>query len=127
MLLLSFVWFLVIITELVNGITPGLLSLGTVLWAVFQEDRTNIERGVSDLKEALKGDDTERINKAKEALVKASHKLAEEIYKAEAAKAKASGGNGDQAKAEAKEEKGGENVVDAEVVEETEKKEGVGI
>ena len=35
MLLLSFVWFLVIITELVNGITPGLLSLGTVLWAVF--------------------------------------------------------------------------------------------
>ena len=35
MLLLSFVWFLVIITELVNGITPGLLSLGTVLWALF--------------------------------------------------------------------------------------------
>ena len=35
MLLLSFVWFLVIITELVNGITPLLLSLGTVLWAMF--------------------------------------------------------------------------------------------
>jgi voltage-gated potassium channel len=35
MLLLSFVWFLVIITELVNGITPSLLSLGTVLWALF--------------------------------------------------------------------------------------------
>ena len=35
MLLLSFVWFLVIITELVKGITPGLLSLGTVLWALF--------------------------------------------------------------------------------------------
>jgi voltage-gated potassium channel len=35
MLFLSFVWFLVIITELVNGITPGLLSLGTVLWVVF--------------------------------------------------------------------------------------------
>ena len=89
---------------------------------VSQEDRTNIERGVSDLKEALKGDDTERINKAKEALMKASHKLAEEIYKAEAAKAKASGGNGDKEPKPAGEAKGGDNVVDAEVVEETEKK-----
>ena len=35
MLILSFVWFLVIITELVNGMTPLLLSLGTVLWAMF--------------------------------------------------------------------------------------------
>jgi voltage-gated potassium channel len=35
MLLLSFVWFLVIITELVNGMSPVLLGLGTVLWALF--------------------------------------------------------------------------------------------
>ena len=35
MLFLSFVWFLVIITELVNGMSPLLLSLGTVLWALF--------------------------------------------------------------------------------------------
>ncbi len=35
MLLLSFVWFLVIITELVNGTSLLLLSLGTVLWALF--------------------------------------------------------------------------------------------
>ena len=35
MLLLSFVWFLVIIIELVNGTSPLLLSLGTVLWALF--------------------------------------------------------------------------------------------
>jgi voltage-gated potassium channel len=35
MLLLSFVWFLVIITELVNGTSPLLLSLGTVLWVLF--------------------------------------------------------------------------------------------
>jgi molecular chaperone DnaK len=91
---------------------------------VSQEDRTNIERGISDLKDALKGDDTERINKAKEALVKASHKLAEEIYKAEAAKAQASGGNGDKAKAgaDAKEGQGGDNVVDAEVVDDAGKK-----
>jgi voltage-gated potassium channel len=35
MLLLSFVWFLVILTELVNGTNPLLLSLGTVLWTLF--------------------------------------------------------------------------------------------
>ncbi len=35
MLLLSFIWFLVIITELVNGTSPLLLSLGTVLWTLF--------------------------------------------------------------------------------------------
>jgi len=87
---------------------------------VSQEERTNIERGVSDLKEALKGDDIERINKAKEALLTASHKLAEEIYKAEAAKAKPDG-NGDQGKDKAQAgagDKGGDHVVDAEVVDE---------
>jgi voltage-gated potassium channel len=35
MLLLSFAWFLVIITELANGTSPWLLSLGTVLWVLF--------------------------------------------------------------------------------------------
>lgn len=35
MLFLSFVWFLVIITELVNGMSPVLESLGTVLWTIF--------------------------------------------------------------------------------------------
>jgi len=35
MLLLSFVWFLVIITELVYATSPLLLSLGTVLWVLF--------------------------------------------------------------------------------------------
>jgi voltage-gated potassium channel len=35
MLLLSFVWFLVIIIELVNGTGPLLLSLGTALWSLF--------------------------------------------------------------------------------------------
>ena len=35
MLFLSFVWFLIVITELVNGMSPVLESLGTVLWALF--------------------------------------------------------------------------------------------
>jgi len=86
---------------------------------VSQEERTDIERGISDLKEALKGDDTERINQAKEALLKASHKLAEEIYKAEADKAKASGGNGDKTKGQGG--KGDDRVVDAEVVDDDKK------
>ena len=85
---------------------------------VSQEERGSIERAASDLKEAMKGDDSDRINKAKEELVKASHKLAEEIYKTEAAKATATGGNGEQPpKGKAQGEQGGDNVVDAEVVE----------
>jgi voltage-gated potassium channel len=35
MLLLSFVWLLVIITELVNGMSPLLLTTGTILWVLF--------------------------------------------------------------------------------------------
>ena len=35
MLFLGFVWFLVILTELVNGMSPLLQSLGTSLWALF--------------------------------------------------------------------------------------------
>ena len=35
MLFLSFVWFLVIVVELVNGMSPLLLSFGAVLWALF--------------------------------------------------------------------------------------------
>ena len=35
MLFLSFVWFVVIVTELVNGISPLLLIFGTILWALF--------------------------------------------------------------------------------------------
>ncbi len=35
MLLLGFLWFLVIVTERVNGAGPLLKGLGTVLWASF--------------------------------------------------------------------------------------------
>ncbi|MBI3551776.1 MAG: molecular chaperone DnaK [Elusimicrobia bacterium] len=79
---------------------------------VSQDERGAIDRGISDLKEALKGEDTDRVNKAKEALLKASHKLAEEIYKSEGAKGQPENG----ASAGPKED-GKENVVDAEVVE----------
>ena len=79
---------------------------------VSQEERTNIDRAISDLKEALKGDDIERIGKAKEELLKSSHKLAEEIYKTEQAKAQPAGA----AAGKPGKKDGGDGVVDAEVV-----------
>jgi molecular chaperone DnaK len=89
---------------------------------VSQEERGNIERAVSELKDALKGEDVERMNKAKEALVLASQKLGEAIYKEAAAKAQAEAappsGNGGK---EGKGKKGEGEVVDAEVVDEEKK------
>lgn len=55
---------------------------------VSQDDRLNIERKLTDLKEALKGADVEKIKKSMEDLGQASHKLAEEVYKAAQEKAK---------------------------------------
>ena len=49
---------------------------------VTQDERLNIERKISDLKEAIKNNNIEKIKKEMEELSKASHKLAEEIYKA---------------------------------------------
>jgi molecular chaperone DnaK len=44
--------------------------------------RGNIERALSELRDALKGDDGDVIKKKMELLTQASHKLAEEMYKA---------------------------------------------
>ncbi|MFA6030166.1 MAG: molecular chaperone DnaK [Elusimicrobiota bacterium] len=94
---------------------------------VSQEERGSIERGVSELKEALKGEDVERITKAKDALVAASQKLGEAIYKEAGEKAKAenakSGGSTGSADAKGKDDGG---VVDAEVVDEDKDKEKQG-
>jgi len=48
---------------------------------ISDSDKKNIEEKASALKEALKGSDIEKIKKSMEELTKASHKLAEEIYK----------------------------------------------
>ena len=80
---------------------------------VSEDDRKAIEAAVEDLKEALKGEDTEKITAASEALSQASHKLAEAIY----SKAQSSGGaSGSDGQADA--EGGDDDVVDAEIVEE---------
>ncbi|MBU1061224.1 MAG: molecular chaperone DnaK [Candidatus Omnitrophica bacterium] len=53
---------------------------------ITQDERLNIERKLTDLKEALKGSDIEKIKKYLEEVSKASHKLAEEVYKQAQAK-----------------------------------------
>ncbi len=50
-------------------------------------DRQEIEKALGELKEALKGDDVERIKREQENLTKASHKLAEVMYREAQAKA----------------------------------------
>ena len=45
------------------------------------EDKQAIEAAMTDAREALKGDDLDRIKRAQEALTKASHKLAEVMYR----------------------------------------------
>jgi molecular chaperone DnaK len=94
---------------------------------VSQDDRLNIERKLTDLKEALKGTDADKIKKSMEELGTASHKLAEEVYKASQAKQqgpKGQPGSGDAAAAgpgpsdagsgEEPKKTGGEDVIDAE-------------
>jgi len=54
---------------------------------VSQEERQTIEAKLNDLKDAVKSKDAERIKKSTEELSKASHKLAEEVYKDAQAKA----------------------------------------
>ncbi|MDP8259716.1 MAG: molecular chaperone DnaK [Candidatus Gygaella obscura] len=53
---------------------------------VSQEERGNIEVKLNDLKAAIKDKHIDRMKKGMEELTKASHKLAEEIYKQSAAK-----------------------------------------
>ncbi len=86
--------------------------------------KEKIESAVKKAKEELKSDDADKINKAGEELGQASHKLAEELYK------KASQQSAAQGAAQQEEQKsdkkpasptGGDNVVDAEVVDEEKK------
>ena len=84
------------------------------------EDRGNIESAISNLREALKGDDAVAIGKAIENLEKSSHKMAEEMYKQAGAGAQQVAApppeqpKGDQDDQGPKEDEGGDDVIDAE-------------
>ena len=92
---------------------------------VSAQDKQNIEAKIADLKETLKGDNTEDIKKKMEELTKVSHKLAEEVYKAQSAQQQAQPGAGTQnPQQEPPQEKAKpkEDVVDAEYKVEDENK-----
>ncbi len=91
-------------------------------------EKENIEKKVAQLKEDLKGTDIEKIKKSTEELTQASHKLAEAVYKAQAAQQQGTQTAGTQAQQgaqqgeAAKDDKKKEDVVDAEYKVEDENK-----
>jgi len=93
---------------------------------VSQAERADIEARLNDLKGAVKDKNIDRIKKSSEDLTKASHKLAEEIYKQAAAKqqqGQAQGAKAQEQPEEPKEEKKkDEDIIDAEYKEEDDKK-----
>jgi molecular chaperone DnaK len=86
------------------------------------DERLALDRALSDAKEALKSGSVDTLRKAKEALMSASHKLAETIYKEAASKAQGAGTAGKgktDGGASSGDGKGGpDEAVDAEVVDE---------
>ena len=86
-------------------------------------DKKNIEDKIGELKEVLKGKDNDKIKQAAEELTKASHKLAEEIYKktAQGQQQQKQGGGpgadytkeGSEGQGEAEGPKKGEDIIDA--------------
>jgi molecular chaperone DnaK len=57
-------------------------------------DKTAIEEAIKEVREALKADDTDRIQRASEALTKASHRMAEVLYREAQAKQQGGGPTG---------------------------------
>ena len=102
--------------QLVYSTEKSLKELGD---KVSQSDRLAIEQALGDLKEAIKSEETGKIKQRSEALMQASHHLAEEVYKK--AQSSAGPGAGDAGQEGGKEEparkSGGgteDKVVDAE-------------
>lgn len=81
-----------------------------------EAEKKAIEEALSEAREALKGDDIERITRAQDALTRASHKLAEIMYREAQAKAQAGSAQGTPGKT------GEGEVVDAEFEDLGEKK-----
>ena len=87
-------------------------------------ERGDVENAVADAKKALEGGDKSAMDKAREQLTSASHKLAEQMYKA----AQPSGGAGPSAQAgpqpsgDGQGQKKDEGVIDAEYVDVEDKK-----
>ena len=106
---------------LIYSTEKSLKELGDKISA---SDKENIQKKADELKEALKGKDSSRIKAGIEELTKASHKLAEEVYKQTAANKQgaeqgpAQEQNTDERRSKAdketKDNKKGDDVIDAE-------------
>ena len=85
---------------------------------VSADERQRVEEALKELREALNTEDSERINRATDAVQQASYKLAEEMYKATAGAPTggpgASGTPDGEAKGDGEAKRDGEDVVDAE-------------
>ncbi|RPG19061.1 MAG: molecular chaperone DnaK [Pelagibacteraceae bacterium TMED124] len=84
---------------------------------ITETERKAIETGISDLRNALKGTDTEEVKKKTQSLIQASMKLGEAVYKSQQKTDGPASGKKDN-----KDNKQKDNVVDAEVVDEKEDK-----
>jgi molecular chaperone DnaK len=86
-------------------------------------DKADVESALAEAKKTLEGTPSaSELNAAREKLTSASHKLAEAMYKANAAGAAAAPSDGPQAAASTTEEKKDEGVIDAEYVDVEDKK-----
>ncbi|MCK5307275.1 MAG: Hsp70 family protein, partial [Zetaproteobacteria bacterium] len=92
--------------------------------AVDEETRKAIEDALEALKKALEGDDADAIKKAEENLAEKSQKLGEAIYQKMQAESEAGGTDtsADSSTETSSSSKAGDDVVDAEVVDEGDKK-----
>src|SRR5262249_29552834 len=88
---------------------------------VSADDKQAIETALGELREALKGDDLDRIKRAQETLTAASHKLAEAMYREAQANPQGAAGPTPDAGASAP-EAGKGDVIDAEFKDLGEKK-----
>ena len=82
---------------------------------ISEAEKKAIETAISDLRNALKGTDTEEVKKKTQSLIQASMKLGEAVYKSQQ--------KPDGKAADKKDNKEKDNVVDAEVVDGKEDKE----
>jgi molecular chaperone DnaK len=80
---------------------------------ISEADKKSIENGISDLKNALKGTDTEAIKKKTQDLVQTSMKLGEAIYKSQQKDTNKKNNSEDQNSKGADKNQNKENVVDA--------------
>ncbi len=85
---------------------------------ISEAEKKAIDTAISDLRNALKGTDTEEVKKKTQALIQASMKLGEAVYKSQQKPGEKADNNKDD-----KDKKEKDNVVDAEVVDAKEDKE----